>query len=65
MHTVLFSHSKDILYTLSGSFIGLLGGAFGFVFLLTVQARVGGLRFNPRVSYSPRWAQVSAKLFPR
>ena len=29
---MVFSPSKDVPYTLGGSFIGILGGAFGFVF---------------------------------
>ena len=32
MRTMLFSQSKDIPYALSGSFIGVLGGAFVLVF---------------------------------
>ena len=32
MRAMLFSQSKDIPYALSGSFIVILGGAFGLVF---------------------------------
>ena len=55
--TILFSQSKDIPYTLRGSFIGILGGAFGFVFAHRPGHR-GGFAFQPagelRTSISPR-----------
>ena len=63
IHTMLLQ-SKDIPYTLGGSFIGVFRSAFGLVFFLTVQARAGSLRFKPRVSCSPRLDKVSAKLRP-
>ena len=46
MRTMLFSQSKDIPYALSGSFIGILGGAFGLVFA-DRPGQGGGFAFQP------------------
>ena len=45
MRTMLFSQSKDIPYALIGSFIGLLGGAFGLVFA-DCPGQDGGFAFQ-------------------
>ena len=46
MCTMLFSQTKDIPYALSGSFIGILGGAFGLVFA-DRPGQGGGFAFQP------------------
>ena len=46
MRTMLFSQTKDIPYTLSGSFIGILGGSFGLVFV-DRPGQGGGFAFQP------------------
>ena len=43
---MLFSQTKDIPYALSGSFIGILGGAFGLVFA-DRPGQGGGFAFQP------------------
>ena len=63
--TILFSQSKDVPYALRGSFIGILGSAFGFVFAHRPGHR-GGLAFQPagelRTSISPRLRCTLASL---
>ena len=61
----MISQSKDVPYTLRGSFIGILRSAFGFVFADRPGHR-GGFTFQPavdlRTSISPRLRCTLASL---
>ena len=64
-HVVFLSQTKDIPYALSGSFIGILGGAFGLVFS-DRPGQGGGFAFEPAgelfASIGPGVAQTLSSL---